>query len=125
MSKQKEPYILLIESDPLLGATYKKMIGSTGYRVEWKTDPQDAVEYADENPPFRVVCGMFVGSKTGVEFVYEFKSYEDWRGIPIILFNQHRDINDIFSEGQQKRLGVSMVYVPSLTVENIARKLQL
>lgn len=125
MSRQEERYILLIESDPILGATYKKIIESTKYQVIWEVDPQKAIEYADERKPFRIVCGMFVGDKTGVEFVYEFKSYEDWRNIPIILFNQYQDVHNIIDKKQQKILDVSMVYVPSITTQNISRKLLL
>lgn len=51
------------------------------------TTAQKAITYANENDFDRVVLELSLGGHSGMEFIYEFRSYPDWRGIPIIVYS--------------------------------------
>ena len=79
--------ILLIEPDVVLAETYRSILEKKGFRVRHVFGAQDAVVAADEKKPDLVICELQLVSHSGIEFLYEFRSYPDWRQIPIIVLS--------------------------------------
>ncbi len=82
-----ERTILLIEPDIVLANTYIDVLKKKGFSVSHVVSAQDAVIAADAKKPDLVICELQLVSHSGIEFLYEFRSYPDWRHIPVIVLS--------------------------------------
>lgn len=77
--------ILLIEPDTILANTYGQAIEAKGHSVVTVPTAQSAIHAADTQRPDLVVLEMQLVSHSGVEFLYELRSYDDWQDVPVII----------------------------------------
>ena len=77
--------ILLLEPDRLLAKTYLEALQIVGHTVQICYTAQSAILGADEVTPDIIVMELQLISHGGIEFLYEFRSYQDWQHIPIII----------------------------------------
>lgn len=109
--------ILLIEPNRVLARQYALSIGADGHDVEWVSDGQMAVYAADKKRPDVVVAELVLAGHSGVEFLYEFRTYRDWLDIPVVALTgvPPHDLADNFHTLQS--LGVSYyLYKPHTTL---------
>ena len=79
--------ILFIEPDRLLGANAKKVFKRAGHDVNWYVDPQAAINSADTARPDVIILDLLLAGRSGVEFLYEFRSYPEWSRLPVIIYS--------------------------------------
>lgn len=108
--------VLLLEPDKVLANTYRQALQSQGHQVTMCASAQAAIFAADELKPDVVVVELQLVGHSGLEFLYEFRSYEDWRAIPVIIqtnvpAGEFSDSWDLLSE----ELGVSAYHYKPLT----------
>ncbi len=77
--------ILLIEPDRLLAETYCQALKSAGHKVVPCASAQAAILAADQMKPDVVVLELQLIEHSGIEFLYEFRSYVDWQFTPVIV----------------------------------------
>src|SRR3981081_2389864 len=77
--------ILLIEPDVILARTYKEALKADGHEVDIQMSAQAAIIQADAVLPDLVIVELQLVSHSGIEFLYEFRSYTDWQHVPIIV----------------------------------------
>lgn len=77
--------VLLIEPDRLLAETYAKALIGAGHEVVPCASAQAAILAADQIKPDVVVLELQLIEHSGIEFLYEFRSYIDWQSIPVIV----------------------------------------
>jgi DNA-binding response OmpR family regulator len=77
--------ILLIEPDILLARTYRTALEAHGYVVDICPSAQSAASCADMVKPDLVIMELQLVNHSGVEFLYEFRSYIDWQDIPVVV----------------------------------------
>jgi DNA-binding response OmpR family regulator len=77
--------ILLVEPDRLLARTYHDILTHQGHTVRICATAQGGVYCADEFRPDVVILELQLVAHSGVEFLYEFRSYPDWNDIPVII----------------------------------------
>ncbi|MDB5160973.1 MAG: hypothetical protein JWO96_353 [Candidatus Saccharibacteria bacterium] len=77
--------ILLLETDKLLAQNTKRMLESAGHAVDWQVDPQEAVHSIDAEAADVIIMDIILADRSGIEFLYELRSYPDWRYLPVIL----------------------------------------
>ena len=77
--------ILLVEPDKLLADTYTRALQHDGYKVKMAPTAQAAIFAADERRPDLVLLEVQLVSHSGIEFLYEFRSYPEWQDIPVII----------------------------------------
>jgi DNA-binding response OmpR family regulator len=77
--------ILLIEPDRVLAETYGHAILSAGHKVAVAPGAQSGVLVADQFEPDLVIIELQLVEHSGIEFLYEFRSYPDWQDIPVII----------------------------------------
>jgi CheY-like chemotaxis protein len=53
-----------------------------------------AVTSADINKPDIVVLDLFLAGRSGIEFLYELRSYPDWQQLPVLITG-HLPSNEI------------------------------
>jgi DNA-binding response OmpR family regulator len=81
-------HILLIEPDRILAETYKTALETAGHSVVPVNGAQAAIISADQQLPDVVVLELQLIEHSGIEFLYEFRSYSEWQHIPVIIQTQ-------------------------------------
>lgn len=77
--------ILLVEPDKFLQGLYKTSLEQEGYKVKSATNAQKAIELADKSKPDLIILEIQLVEHSGIEFLYELRSYVDWQDIPVII----------------------------------------
>jgi DNA-binding response OmpR family regulator len=85
--------IFLLETDRQLGRAAKRYFGDI-HDVYHFSDPQMAVTSADINKPDIVILDLFLAGRSGIEFLYELRSYPDWQQLPVLITG-HLPSNEI------------------------------
>jgi DNA-binding response OmpR family regulator len=76
--------ILLIEPDRLLAEIYQRALKTAGHDVVVCAGAQAAVMAADQQTPDLVILELQLVEHSGIEFLYEFRSYPEWQDIPAV-----------------------------------------
>ncbi|OVE79262.1 hypothetical protein BVY00_00880 [bacterium G20] len=79
--------ILFIEADRILGSNARAVLKRAGHGVDWHVDPQAAMDSADAVRPDIVILDLMLAGRSGVEFLYEFRSYPEWSDVPVIVYS--------------------------------------
>jgi DNA-binding response OmpR family regulator len=79
-------YILLLEPDQLLAGSIISYFANAQLDVSAHAEPQSAIYSADKRQPDAVIVELQLASRSGVEFLYEFRSYPEWQNTPLIIF---------------------------------------
>ena len=117
--------ILLIEPDRVLARSYIKFLSSFGFSITHVSTAQDALIAADKTCPDLVICELLLVSHSGIEFLYEFRSYHDWQGIPIIILS-NVSLGEFFGsqKGLYSTLGVGKyLYKPSTSLKALLKEI--
>ncbi len=80
-------HILLIEPDMLLANSIRQYLKSLGHSLQWRSSAQSAINGADETLPDIVILELQLPGHSGIEFLYEFKSYPEWQAVPVIILS--------------------------------------
>lgn len=80
--------ILLVEPDKIIGKAISEFLQSSGHSVTLAGSAQQAVEAADKQLPDIVISEVLLASHNGIEFLYEFRSYPDWRDVPVLIYSR-------------------------------------
>ncbi len=116
--------VLLIEPNRVLGQTYHRALTSAGHHVHTCATAQSAILSADEICPDIVVLELQLVAHSGVEFLYEFRSYADWQAVPIIV---HSHVPAAFfgstnSTSVAKQLGIAeYFYKPNTSLQTLLK----
>jgi CheY-like chemotaxis protein len=115
-------HILLIEPNRILARTYQTALERQGHSVAIIGHAQQAVDRADEHMPDVVVLDLQLPGHSGVEFLYEFRSYPEWQHIPIVL---HTFVPPPSLEAQLPLLEqlnvVEYLYKPATSLQKLLR----
>ncbi len=77
--------ILLLEPDRLLAKTFFGALTGAGHRVDICASAQSGIFCADERCPDVAIIELQLVGHSGIEFLYEFRSYPDWQDVPVII----------------------------------------
>ena len=81
-------HIILLEPDRVLAETYHAACRQAGHTLVPCASAQAAVLAADQQLPDAVIVELQLIEHSGIEFLYEFRSYAEWQSIPIIIHSQ-------------------------------------
>ena len=116
--------ILLIEPDRLLATTYQSSLEKGGFEVNLVAAAQAAIMAADKFTPDIVILELQLIEHSGIEFLYEFRSYPEWQDIPVIVHTQVPPGE--FSDSWQllkNQLGVEVyLYKPYTSIANLLKQ---
>ncbi len=79
--------ILLVEADKILSKVYSEALGANGYEVRVASSAQKAINLIDEFKPHIIILEPQLSNHSGVEFLYELRSYKDLQDIPVIILS--------------------------------------
>ena len=77
--------ILLIEPDRRLAESYAYALGHAGFHVTACAGSRNAIIVADEIKPDLIITEIRLVKHSGIEFLYELRSYSDWQCTPVII----------------------------------------
>lgn len=114
--------ILLIEPDVVLAKTYKRALEAAGHEVMTAGTAQGAVQAADAKTPQLVILELQLVSHSGVEFLYEFRSYNDWQNIPVVVLSMvpPAEFIDSWPLLKQELGAVAYYYKPHTSLAKLA-----
>lgn len=78
-------HIILIEPDRVLAETYYRALKQAKHQVVVCSSAQAAILAADKAKPDLVILELQLVNHSGIEFLYEFRSYPDWQRIPVVV----------------------------------------
>jgi CheY-like chemotaxis protein len=92
MSLQKGTHkmanVLLMETDHILAKNLCEYLQGLGHEVSWCVEPQEAIDQADKNKPDVIILDLMLANhRSGIEFLYEFRSYPEWQHLPVVIFS--------------------------------------
>jgi len=101
--------VLLLEPNKLLLKNIRDFLKIKGFEVSACDNAQAGINAADNKKTDIVVVELLLSGHSGVEFLYEFRSYDEWSNVPAIIFTSlHRGELNLPDE-RLKELGVVMV----------------
>lgn len=77
--------ILLIEPNVVLARLYQGALEAKGHTVTHVETAQDALFAIESFSPDKIILEIDIPGHNGLEFLYEFCSYNDWSHIPITI----------------------------------------
>jgi DNA-binding response OmpR family regulator len=77
--------VLLLEPDIVLATIYGAALESAGHHVRLCHTAQTAIHVADAFQPQAIVAELQLPGHSGIEFLYEYRSYPEWQDIPVII----------------------------------------
>lgn len=80
--------VLLVEPDRVLAKTYAEALNRADHHVVAAATAQAGIEAADAFKPDVVILELQLVEHSGIEFLYEFRSYSDWRQVPVLIHSQ-------------------------------------
>ncbi len=82
-----KPLLLVVEPDGVLAGSLRAALSGSGYDVVHAYTAQEAVIKADQSIPALVILELQLVGHSGMEFLYEFRSYSDWERVPVIIYS--------------------------------------
>ena len=115
--------LLLIEPDRVLADTYRRALQAVGHSVVMCASAQSAIFAADEITPDLVILELQLIGHSGIEFLYEFRSYSEWQSIPIIINSQvpPAEFSDSWAILKQELQIEGFLYKPATTLKSLLR----
>lgn len=107
----------------MLAGAYQRILTDAGYAVQHAFGAQDAIDIADEHLPSVVILETQIAEHDGIEFLHEFRSYPEWKDIPVIINSRLRlQSLPIAREILKKDLGVTeCLYKPQSTLAELVK----
>lgn len=118
--------ILLLEPDRLLAETYARALRHAGFSVVPCASAQAAILAADQKRPDLVVLELQLVEHSGIEFLYEFRSYAEWQDVPVLVQTQV-PAGEFSGQLQslQEQLGITgYLYKPTASLNNLVSNIR-
>lgn len=114
-------HVLLVEPDRILANLYMVGLQTAGHQVTVCTSAQSAIHAADKHKPDVVILELQLIDHSGIEFLYEFRSYPEWQNIPVLVLSNIPMVEFAGShELLAKELGVdAYFYKPATTTKRL------
>lgn len=113
--------ILLIEPDRVLAAIYYQALTNEGYQVSVAPGAQSAIMASDRSQPDLIILELQLVDHSGIEFLYEFKSYSEWQDAKVII-HSHIPPAEFSSSAAilREQLGmIEYLYKPHTSLEQL------
>jgi CheY-like chemotaxis protein len=118
-------HILLLETDRLLAKNICSALETAGHSVDWQVEPQEAITGADALKPDVIVLDLLLAQRSGIEFLYEFRSYPEWQKLPAIVFtNIPAEELQSCMDGFHQLNVTDVLYKPSTSLSELARRVE-
>lgn len=112
--------VLIVEPSKDLAQVVRRSFDAQGIDTDVAHTAQAGISRADKNKPDIVILEVLISEHNGLEFIHEFKSYQDWFNVPIIIYS------NLSAEELGRAVGwkedmniVRHFYKPTVTLEKL------
>lgn len=113
--------VLVIEPDKILADNYHQVLSSVGFSTAVFFDPQSAVEEMDAKLPDIIIMELQLAPLSGLAFLYELRSYEDFMAVPVIVYSSVPKESFNLADKQWQHLGVNKYFYKSkISIHKVA-----
>jgi DNA-binding response OmpR family regulator len=105
--------VLIIESDCLLAKNLASALTIAGHEAVYTADAQAAITSADTRQPDAIILDLLLAGRSGVEFLYELRSYPEWQSIPVVVYSNLRPSE--LPESCLAELGIARAFYKPVT----------
>ena len=126
--KDKKPYILLVDDDPLVIRMYQERLLNDGYDVRTAFDGRSALEMVQQEKPEAILMDIMMPVLNGIETLRALKENPATKDIPVFILTNLGDNQDDIAK--IKNLGakdyfVKMEISPKQVVKAIEQELNV
>lgn len=115
-------HILLLEPDTILASIYTQYIEKQGYVVTHTKEASEAIRQLDAKHIDLVIIEIQIAAHNGIEFLYEMRSYTDWKDIPVIIQTMASELTVLGSGLFKNHLNISeILYKPKTSLHILSR----
>jgi DNA-binding response OmpR family regulator len=112
--------VLIIEPDRILAKEYKKAFEGVGIEVVLCSDAQSAIGLVDHQKPDAVIVELQLAGHSGIDFLYEFRSYEDLSRVPLFIYSSVPEYAFDPDKKTWESLGVERyLYKPKVQIDRL------
>ena len=116
--------ILLLEPDRIFANNYRRALVLGGHEVIWHNDAQAAINSVDKDVPDIIIVEPQIRGNNGIEFLYELRSYTDWKEIPVVILSLVPDYALSLSPRILEQLKiVDYLYKPQTSLEKLSNSI--
>ncbi len=114
------PNVLLLEPDRVSAKCIADELAKRDINVFSASTADIAVTQADKLRPDLVICELSLPGHSGSEFIYEFRTYSDWKDIPLLVYSSIKAPDKITTSRDWKLLEISKVlYKPDFSLQKL------
>lgn len=96
-----------------------------GYNVTCAVDATTAINIASDTTPDIIIIELSLGGHSGMEFIYEFRTYSDWQNIPIIIYSTIRLEPSILQSKAWQNLNIgAYLYKPESSLKALKSNIE-
>jgi DNA-binding response OmpR family regulator len=115
-----QPRILIVEGDIILARTYERFFRGLKYKVDIARSAQLAIDLMDQNRPEVILLETQLVEHNGYEFLYEMRSYSEWRDMPVIINSCIPSQDSNLDQARMDVLGIrSYLYKPTTSLRKL------
>lgn len=113
--------VLIVDSNKDIAKLVCDFLRSQKHNVRVAHTADRAIAECDLRRPDCIVLELALGQHSGVEFLHEFRSYNDWKDVPVVALT----MVDVQKQDVLKKLGVaSYLYKPKTSLKTLAQTLR-
>lgn len=115
--------ILLLESDRVVANCIKRELEKQKAKVHIIAQAEEAIAVADEHTPDAVIAEISLPGHSATEFFYEFRTYPDWKKVPIIIYSSMQLPERAGNSQDWKLLNISeTLYKPDISIAELCER---
>lgn len=110
--------IVLLEPDQTLAGLYVSALAAKGHSVSHETTAQETLLRVEKDRPSIVLMELDLPAHNGLEFLYEFCSYTDWKDVAVYIHSHLRPALFARMAVEWRHLGVKQyLYKPDTSLK--------
>jgi DNA-binding response OmpR family regulator len=114
------PNILILEPDRISAKCIEEELVKRNFEVYKASSAETAVAQADKLKPDLVICELSLPGHSGSEFIYEFRTYTDWKNTPMLIYSSIKVPNKMTKSRDWELLSIARVlYKPDFSLKKL------
>lgn len=115
--------ILLIDPQKTTQSVISELLPDDEVRV--KLDANQAIEDASEFNPDLILLELSLAGHSGLEFLYEFRTYNDWISTPIIIYSSLKLKPNVLKSKSWEHLNIcDYYYKPETSLQALKKAVE-
>ncbi len=111
-------HILVIDHNKTSKSALKSLFAES-HDVQTASTADEAIQHASNQKPDIIVLELSLAGHSGLEFLYEFRTYTDWWSVPVIIYTQIHLDQEVLKSRAWQQLNAVYMYKPSASLAQL------